>query len=101
MTSDIFTKNCARSDFEKHAVQFVGVDQYMDPSTHKGRVSEVNSCEFLGWSHLKGNPLAYNFGCTIYLRRVASGALQQMTTKRHPNLCCKEVSHRKATEREQ
>eukprot|EP00957_Ditylum_brightwellii_P045277 3432476-Ditylum_brightwellii.AAC.1 len=27
----------SRPDFERHAAQFVGVDQYIDPGTHKGR----------------------------------------------------------------
>eukprot|EP00957_Ditylum_brightwellii_P077711 5905326-Ditylum_brightwellii.AAC.1 len=57
MMSDIFMRNCAMPYFERHAVQFVRVDQYMNPGTHKGRVSEVRSCEFPDGPHLKDNVL--------------------------------------------
>eukprot|EP00957_Ditylum_brightwellii_P069190 5254010-Ditylum_brightwellii.AAC.1 len=58
MTSDIFTKNYTRPDFEQYAAQFVGLDHYMiHPGTHKGRMLEVVNCE--------------------YPDEVASGALQQ------------------------
>ena len=55
MESDIFTKNCARPLFEKHATKFVGHDEYMavsmDHGTPKGRVSEVECCEYHGGTY--------------------------------------------------
>jgi len=45
-SSDLYTKNLARKEFENHARAYVGRDTYMDIDSlhwccHKGRVSEV------------------------------------------------------------
>eukprot|EP00957_Ditylum_brightwellii_P135970 10369421-Ditylum_brightwellii.AAC.1 len=57
MVSDIFTKNCARPIFKKHAAAFVGHDEYMADvqghGTPKGRVLEVNYCEYHGGTYSK------------------------------------------------
>ena len=47
MKSDVFTKNLARPQFEKHIKVFVGEDSSTSSRTPKRRVSEDNnmSCE--------------------------------------------------------
>ena len=40
MASDVFTKNLARPQFEKHVKVFVGEDRYMSSGTPEGGVSE-------------------------------------------------------------
>ena len=40
MTSNVFTKNLARPQFEKHVEVFVGENRYMSGGTPKGRVLE-------------------------------------------------------------
>eukprot|EP00957_Ditylum_brightwellii_P184860 14079154-Ditylum_brightwellii.AAC.1 len=48
MRSDIFTKNCNGTTFERSILKFVGEDEYMseEHNTHKGRVSEAENCEY-------------------------------------------------------
>eukprot|EP00957_Ditylum_brightwellii_P156517 11912135-Ditylum_brightwellii.AAC.1 len=57
MRSDIFTKHCDDPTFERHTKQFAGQDECMADAhgTHKGRVLEINYCEYHEGTYMTSN----------------------------------------------
>eukprot|EP00957_Ditylum_brightwellii_P211341 15366072-Ditylum_brightwellii.AAC.1 len=57
MRSDIFTKNCNGTTFERHIPKFVGEDKYMsdEHNTHKGKVPDAENCAYQEGTNMSAN----------------------------------------------
>jgi hypothetical protein len=75
MMTDIFTKNCARTDVDRHTVQFVGSNEYMTTCTCKGGVFKIDYCEYLEGTYIDNDILYEEYARYIHVMSAIKGLL--------------------------